>query len=553
MAKNIHAVSDTHQVFNQTPEFKDYNAYQIDPSLQSALHDNGAGWAEARVDRYGAVVGGELRDAGFVANVHLPQLDTHDRYGHRIDEVSFHPSYHALMRAAIGSGWPTLPWSEPQPGAHVARAAMAYLHHQADSGTGCPLTMTFAALSVIRRCPVLAKVWEPLVCSGRYDPENKAYFNKSGVTIGMGLTEKQGGTDVRANTTTATALAGCGPGKAYELEGHKWFFSAPMCDAFLVLAQAKQGLGCFLMPRWRPDGSRNQVFVQRLKDKMGNRSNASAEVEFRGALAWLIGEEGRGVTTILEMVALTRFDCIVGSTGLMRQATVQAIHHCRHRQVDGQYLIEKPLMQNVLAGLVVETDAALALGMRLAAALDNQDHDPKEKLFVRAATAIGKYWVCRRATGLIMEAMECLGGNAYIEDSILPRLYREAPVNAIWEGSSNVQCLDVLRAHTRDKGGLAVVVEEIEKAKGLNTDLDNHLLMVKDELTKEQAQEFRARRIVEHLVLGLQASLLLRKGKQVIAESYCSIYLGERRTSMYGGFDDQSRCREIIDYSLPVQ
>ncbi|KEZ72441.1 acyl-CoA dehydrogenase, partial [Pseudomonas syringae pv. syringae FF5] len=382
-----------------------------------------------------------------------------------IDLVEFHPAYHQLMSAAIEHGIPSLPWTYPQPGAHVARAAMSYLHTQADPGSGCPLTMTFASVPALRLQPDLAEIWLPKVLSTEYDPRNVGIAHKNGATIGMAMTEKQGGTDVRANTTRAFPVGAGSPGQAYELVGHKWFCSAPMCDAFLTLAQTDKGLSCFLLPRHRPDDTRNEFYIQRLKNKLGNWSNASSEVEFRGALAWMIGEEGRGVPTIIEMVAMTRFDCMIGSSALMRQALTQATHHCAHRAVSGRLLAEQPLMQNVLADLALESEAALALTLRMGRALDHQDDD-HEKRFVRLVTAVGKYWICKRAPAMINEAAECLGGAGYVEDSILPRLYREAPVNSTWEGSGNVQCLDVLRTLSKEPGALDALFDELGDGHG---------------------------------------------------------------------------------------
>ncbi|HUH36523.1 MAG TPA: isovaleryl-CoA dehydrogenase [Spongiibacteraceae bacterium] len=526
--------ADTHQVFNQSPPLENVNLYRQDPALQAAVRREGAAWAEPMLADYGALVGGELQAAGFAANAQAPVLHTHDPRGYRIDCVAFHPAYHLLMAAATASGWPTLPWAAPQPGVHVARAAMEYLHHQAESGTGCPLTMTFAAVPVIRRNPALAAVWEPLLLSRDYDPDNRPWFDKRGATVGMGMTEKQGGTDVRANTTRAAQTDSTELGDTYEIVGHKWFMSAPMCDAFLVLAQAEKGLSCFLLPRWRPDGSRNQLYLQRLKDKLGNRSNASGEVEFRGAFAWRLGDEGRGVATILEMVALTRFDCMVGSASLMRGALVQALHHCQHREVSGRRLVEQPLMQNVLADMAVESEAALVMSMRVARALDQAPQDSHEQQLLRVATALGKYLVCKRAPGLVYEAMECLGGNGYVEESVLPRLYREAPVNAIWEGSGNVQCLDVLRALDRSPESREAILAELELARGLASDFDRFLGQTVQAVTDPAHREYRARRTVEHLALALQASLLLRFGNAATAEAYCRSRLGGDAGYLYG-------------------
>lgn len=448
---NLHQYAETHEVTNQVPSLDGANLYRLDLPLQEWVRRYQGGWAEERLQRYGELAGGPLMAAGFLANQHKPEFHSHDRYGNRVDLVEFHPAYHELMRAAIEHELPSLPWTDPRPGAQVARAGLSYLHSQAEAGTGCPLTMTYASVPAIRLQADLAEKWLPKILSREYDPRNVPMEQKAGVTIGMAMTEKQGGTDVRANTTRAYPVGIPGPGQAYELVGHKWFCSAPMCDAFLTLAYTDKGLTCFLLPRHRPDGSRNQFYIQRLKDKLGNWSNASSEIEYRGALAWMVGEEGRGVPTIIEMVAMTRFDCMIGSSALMRQALTQAAHHCAYRKVGGRVLAEQPLMQNVLADLALESEAALALTLRMGHALDRA-HDEQEEKFARLVTAVGKYWICKRAPAMINEASECMGGAGYVEETILPRLYREAPVNSIWEGSGNVQCLDVLRALSKEPG-----------------------------------------------------------------------------------------------------
>ncbi|HZR35665.1 MAG TPA: acyl-CoA dehydrogenase family protein, partial [Nevskia sp.] len=432
----------THEVSNQAPPLAPYDAYATDLPLREALQREGGGWAEKEVAAFGPVAGGELMQLGFTANENKPKFKPFDRYGNRIDEVEFHPAYHRIMELGISHGVPSFAWRHAdRPGAHVARAALAYLHAEPEQGNGCPLTMTYACVPALRHQPELAKAWLPRIISTEYDSRFIPAWDKRGNTIGMGMTEKQGGSDVRANTTKAFAVGQRGPGQLYELVGHKWFFSAPMCDAFLVLACTEAGLSCFLLPRFRPDGTRNPVRIQRLKDKLGDWSNASSEVEFQGALAWMVGEDGRGVATILEMVALTRQDCMIGSSGIMRQALVQAVHHARHRKAFGKYLVDQPLMQNVLADLALESEAAMALTLRVARAVDGTQRDPKEAAFARIATAIGKYWVCKRTPPMVNEAQECLGGAGYVEESILPRLYRQAPLNSIWEGSGNIQCL----------------------------------------------------------------------------------------------------------------
>jgi len=522
---DLHQYAETHEVTNQVPPLEGANLYRIDRPLRDWVHHCEGGWAEERLEAYGALAGGPLLAAGFLANENRPQLRSHDRYGHRIDQVDYHPAYHQLMAAAIEHGLPALPWREPRPGAQVARAALMYLHNQVDAGSACPLTMTFASVATLRRQPELAGHWLPKVLAGAYDPRNLPAERKTGVTLGMAMTEKQGGSDVRANTSRAWPVGAAGPGQAYELLGHKWFCSAPMCDAFLTLAWSDGGLSCFLLPRHRPDGGRNQFYIQRLKNKLGNWSNASAEVEYRGALAWMVGEEGRGVRTILEMVGLTRFDCMIGSSALMRQALTQALHHCAHRLVGGQVLLEHPLMRNVLADLALESEAALALTLRLARALDHAD-DEGERHLARVLTAIGKYWVCKRAPEMIGEAAECLGGAGYVEECILPRLYREAPVNSIWEGSGNVQCLDVLRALEREPGSREALFAALGDGHG-DARLKARIDWLQQLLADPAELRFQARRLVETLAVTLQAGLLLEGGCNSVADAFIHSRLGE--------------------------
>ena len=515
---SLHQFAETHEVFNQVPPLDGANLYRLDVPLQEWVRRFQGGWGDARLEAYGALAGGPLMAAGFLANENRPVLRTHDRYGHRIDQVDFHPAYHELMRTAIEHGLPSLPWVSPQAGAHVVRAGLTYLHSQAEAASGCPLTMTFAAVPALKLQPEVADVWLPKVLATAYDPRNLPMEQKAGVTIGMAMTEKQGGTDVRANTTQAYPLGVSGPGQAYELVGHKWFCSAPMCDAFLTLAQTEKGLSCFLLPRHRPDGSRNQFYIQRLKNKLGNWANASSEVEYRGAFAWMIGEEGRGVPTIIEMVAMTRFDCMVGSSSLMRQALTQALHHCAHRRVGGRLLIEQPLMRNVLADLALESEAALALSLRLGHALDNLD-DERQAAFARVVTAIGKYWICKRAPDMVAEASECLGGAGYVEETILPRLYREAPVNSIWEGSGNVQCLDVLRALAKEPGVLDALFAELDEGHG-DARLAAHVQRLKRDFLDQEDIQYRARQLAEDVAVALQARLLLEAGNAAVSDAF---------------------------------
>ncbi|WP_017903155.1 acyl-CoA dehydrogenase family protein [Pseudomonas asplenii] len=545
---NLHQYAETHEVTNQPPSLDGANLYRIDLPLQEWSRRLGAGWAQARIDEYGALAGGPLMEAGFQANQNKPVFVSHDRYGHRQDLVEFHPAYHELMRTAIEHGLPSLPWTDPQDGAHVARAAMTYLHSQAEAGTGCPLTMTFACVPALKLQADIAAQWLPSILSTRYDPRNVGIAHKRGATIGMAMTEKQGGTDVRANTTRAYPVGAAGPGQPYELVGHKWFCSAPMCDAFLTLAQTDKGLTCFLLPRHRPDDSRNQFYIQRLKNKLGNCSNASSEVEFRGALAWMIGEEGRGVPTIIEMVAMTRFDCMVGSSALMRQALTQASHHCAHRLVGGRLLSEQPLMQNVLADLALESEAALALSLRMGQALDRLG-DEREAGFARLVTAVGKYWICKRAPAMINEAAECMGGAGYVEDSILPRLYREAPVNSTWEGSGNVQCLDVLRSLSKEPGVLEVLFDELGDGHG-DKRLARHIEQLKQAFADTGDIQYRARQLTEDIALALQAKLLLEAGNSVVSDGFIAGRLGGSGL-VYGTLPRGVNVEAIVARSTP--
>ena len=546
------AQPETHEVLNQPAPLEHYNLYHSDVALQHWVHTFGGGWAEDELAAYGARCGGDLIEAGFQANEVPPTFHSHDRFGHRIDEVRFHPAYHELMRTAVEAGVPSLPWRERKAGAHVARAALEYMHMHADAGSACPLTMTFAAVPAISGTDSVAKVWLPKILARKYDPRNVPFFEKEGVTIGMAMTEKQGGSDVRANTTRAYPMGKRGPGERYELIGHKWFCSAPMCDAFLTLAQTENGLSCFLLPRWRPDGGRNAFYVQRLKDKLGNRSNASSEVEFRGAEAWLLGEEGRGVRTIIDMVAMTRFDCMVGSAALMRASTAQALHHSSGRSAFGKPLHDQPLMQNVLADLAIESEAALAMSLRVGHALDLAGNDRHELLFARLATAIGKYWVCKRTPHLTYEAMECIGGVGYVEENILPRHYREAPVNAIWEGSGNIQCLDVLRAIEREPETLEAFLSEVEAAKGHSATFDQFIHGLMAEFTDRETVEYRARSVVDRLAVALQASVLVRYGDPTIADAFVEARLQRLGTFNYGTLPAGVDCRAIVARGCPV-
>ena len=541
----------THEITNQVPDLDNYNLFATDAVLSEGLAREGGGWHAAALASFGERLGRPaVLQLGALANQHVPALATHDRVGRRVDTVDFHPSWHQLLTILRGEGLHALPWSDPRPGAHVARAAKVYLHSQVEAGHTCPITMTFAAMPTLRLQPDLAHLWEPKVTARVYDPRNVPDVQKQGVTIGMAMTEKQGGSDVRANSTRAFPVGSGGPGQAYELVGHKYFVSAPMCDAFLVLAQAPGGLSCFLMPRWRPDGSKNPMQVLRLKKKMGNASNASSETELRGATAWLVGEEGRGVRNILEMVSMTRFDCMIGSSAGMRMATSQALHHCAHRSAFGQVLNQQPLMQNVLADLALESEAAMTLTMRMARAMDNRA-DPQEDLLVRLVTAVGKYWICKRTPNLAYEAMECIGGSGVMEDSMMPRLYREAPVNAIWEGSGNVQCLDVLRAMAKTPAVVDAYFTEVQQTRGAHAVLDRFVAAIATDLKDVSDVEYRARDLVDRLALALQASLLVRNAPSFISDAFCHSRLGQTGQHNYGTLPRGVDVAAIIERATP--
>lgn len=542
----------THEVENQAPPLAPYDAWATDLPLREAIAREGGGWAEADIAAYGPIAGGELMALGFTANENKPKFKPFDARGNRIDEVEFHPAYHRIMQLGVQHGVSNYAWRHAnRTGAHVARMAISYLHNQADQGTSCPLTMTYACVPALRHQPSLAADWLPRVISNAYDARSIPAAHKSGVTIGMGMTEKQGGSDVRANTTRAYPLAARGPGGLYELIGHKWFFSAPMCDAFLVLAQTDGGISCFLLPRFDDSGARNAIRIQRLKDKLGDWSNASSEVEFLGATARMVGEEGRGIATILEMVALTRQDCMIGSSSLMRQALVQAVHHTRYRKAFGKFLVEQPLMQNVLADLSLESEAHTALTARVARAVDASARNPQEAALARIATAIGKYWVCKRAAAFVNEAQECLGGAGYVEESSLPRLYRQAPLNSIWEGSGNIQCLDVLRALTREPASRQAYFAELDTAKGGHPALDAEIRRLQAEIAHGEhdraALEARSRFLVERMALALQAAILVRAGDCRVADTFCESRLDGAHGLAFGTLASAAPAPYLID------
>jgi putative acyl-CoA dehydrogenase len=524
----------THEVTNQAPPFEDENLFELDLAMQEALEREGGSWGVDRVRDLGAVAGSaEAIAHGRRANTNLPVLKTHDRYGHRIDEVELDPSWHWLLKVGVEREITSLPWRDPQPGAHVVRGALFMLWSQAESGVMCPISMTYAGVPALRKNPDLSAEWEPRLTMPDYE---------RGALCGMAMTEKQGGSDVRANTTQAVAV---GDG-TYEITGHKWFCSYPPCDVFLILAQAPGGLSCFLLERGPG------MEFQRLKDKLGSRSLPSSEVEFRGAVARLVGEEGRGVPTIIEMVNHTRLDCLLGSATGMRRGVVEAIWHAKHRSAFGKLLAEQPAMQNVLADLAIEAEAATVAALRAARAYDEGDH-----AFKRIATAVLKYWVCKRAPAHAAESLECLGGNGYVEESLMPRLYRDAPLNSIWEGSGNVAALDVLRAFAKEPEGLPAFMAEVELANGANEHLDAHVAALKDRIASLEHldPQWLARRIVEDMGLALQASLLVRNAPAFVADAFCASRLasdGSFRSTTYGTLPQSVDAKAIIDRALPV-
>ena len=551
----------THEVFNQPPPFEDVNLYTSDAALKEAIAREGAAGAANALVAFGAQCGSaEAFERGRLANDYPPRLRTHDRQGRRLDCVDYHPAYHACMEASCGEGLHSAAWQHlagagerARPGANVARAAGLYMAAQMEAGHCCPVTMTNAAVATLRLEPELAAAWLPLVLARAYDPRFVPASEKRAVTFGMGMTEKQGGTDVRANTTQAAPIAAGGPGAEYILVGHKWFLSAPMSDAFLVLAQAPGGLTCFLLPRFLPDGTINALRLQRLKDKLGNRSNASAEVEFAGAHAWAIGEEGRGIASIIEMVTATRLDCAVSSAGLMRLALAHAIHHAEHRSVFQRRLIDQPLMMQVLADLALEVEAATALAFRLARSFDAAETDPRAAAWRRLMTPVTKYWVCKVAPTVVAEAMECLGGNGYVEELPLARLYREVPVNAIWEGSGNVMALDVLRVLQREPEAAEIVLDDVAAVCRGDTLLAAAYERVQAILHEPRLLDARARGLAEGLALLGAACILKDHAPVGVADAFISTRFAGRPRHTYGqGFGGHD-LRALLARASPHQ
>ncbi len=542
----------THAVINQPPPREGHNVFEEDVALIEAVQREGAAWALADLRALGDLAGAEVwLQRGRAANEAPPQLRTHDRYGHRIDEVTYHPAYHDLMSAAAAHGLHAAPWrDDAPPGAHVARAAKFLVWSRVDAGHLCPMSMTYAVLPSLAHQPDLAAQWRPRVTSPVYDPAFRPAGEKAGATFGMAMTEKQGGSDVRSNSTRALAVDGGGPGTRYRLTGHKWFCSAPMSDAFLVLAQADGGLSCFLLPRWLPDGTRNVFRLQRLKDKLGDRSNASSEVEFADTDAWLVGEEGRGVRTIIEMVGHTRLDCAVGAAASMRHGLAEAAWHAAHRSAFGARLAEQPLMRAVLADLALESEAATALALRLARAFDSATSDVHEAGLRRLAMPVAKYWLCKRAPTHVAEALECLGGAGFVEESDLPRMFRQSPLNGIWEGSGNVQCLDVLRAMAKSPDAVEAFAAEIAASAGGDRRLDEAAETLRKDLA--EVREATARRVVERMAVVLQAALLVRHGDPVVADAFCATRLAGDHGTAFGTLPDAVDTQPILARALPA-
>ena len=525
----------THEVSNTPPHLSSQNLWQSDKALQEVIKREGATQAVAHLAEFGKLAGAdETFEKANQANRYPPELHAFDRYGMRINQTQFHPAYHDLMKLAVENEVSNYAWNHPGRGAHVAHGGLTYQFHQVEGGVLCPMAMAYSAIPPLRTTPAIAETWIPRLLSKQYDSRDIPAERKSGALIGMFMTEKQGGSDVRTNSTQAVPVSSTatGIGQEYHLSGHKYFCSAPMCDAFLTLAYSADGLSCFLVPRWTPDGLRNGLNLQRIKDKLGNRSNATTEMEIEDAYGVMVGEQGRGIRTIIDMVQHNRIYCANASAGTMRQALVQALHHTQYRQAFGKALIDQPLMRNVLADLALEAEAALNLSLRIARAMDNAADDENEAALARIGTAVAKYWICKRTPPLVVEALECHGGPGYIEESIMPRLYREAPLNSIWEGSGNVMCLDVLRAMQREPLAIPALIAELELAKGGNASLNRAIITLKDELANPKNMEYRARGLTEQLALTLQASLLVQHAPASVADAFCA----SRLSGYHGAF-----------------
>ena len=545
----------THEVFNQPEPLVNYNLYETNRPLQDALKFNAPGLDTTALTQLGTRLGtAEMQAHARLANVHAPQLHTHDRFGRRIDEVEFHPSYHALMAESTGAGLHGTPWAASESRSpHVLRAAGFMLFTELEPASLCPISMTYAVTPALRSNAAIYADWAPQLTSRHYDPALKPWREKTGVTLGMGMTEKQGGSDVRANTTRATLDGSDAWGQRFAVTGHKWFFSAPMCDAFLILAQTPAGLSCLFLPRVLPDGTRNAIYLQRLKDKLGNKANASSEVEFSAATAWLVGEEGRGVPQILAMGTLTRLDCALGTSGLMRQSLSLALNHTAQRQAFGKPLVQQPLMRNVLADLAIESEAACALSLRLARCFDHPDN-AHEQALSRLLTPVAKFWICKRGSQFAQEAMECLGGNGYVEEGgegVMARIYREMPVNSIWEGAGNIMALDLLRA-LRKPEAVAALMQELLAAKGAHPALDRLAAELPSRL-EAMASELQARRLAQEVALALQAALLCQSAPNAVADAFCDSRLAGNWGQTFGTLGAGTDFDRLIDRAMPCQ
>ena len=542
----------THSVTNMPPYMGDQDLWRSDPALQEAVNREGAAWAQTDLDALGRRVGtNDIFELAEQANRYSPEIKAYDRYGMRVNQVIYHPAYHDLMRLAIENQIPSFAWNHTGPGAQVGHMALSYMFNQVEGGVMCPMAMTYSAIPPLQTTPALADEWIPRLLSSQYDARDIPVTEKTGATMGMFMTEKQGGSDVRSNSTAATPVGSkTGIGTEYRLTGHKYFCSAPMCDAFLTLAYTEAGLSCFLVPRWTPDGVRNGLFIQRIKDKMGNRSNASTEMELQDTWGIMVGEEGRGVRTIIDMVQGNRIYCCVSSAALMRQGLVQALHHTSHRSAFGSLLIDQPMMRNVLADLALESEAAMVLAMRIARSMDEAADHPDAAALARIGTAIGKFWNCKRAPMQLFEAMECHGGPGYVEESILPRLYREAPVNSIWEGSGNVMCLDVLRAMQREPAAVPALMAELERARGGHPNLDRTIADLKAGLDDPAGLELRARQLTEQMAMAWQGALLVEHAPAAVAEAFCVSRLGAHYSGVFGTLPKGSDLNAIIDRAV---
>ncbi|WP_089177402.1 acyl-CoA dehydrogenase family protein [Bosea sp. AS-1] len=540
---------DTHEVLNQAPALSDYDAFAADPALGRILDSFGAGWFREQASVVGGHVGSQrVQDLARQANRSLPELRTHDRWGRRVDQIEFHPAWHELMGLAMRDEFHSLCWTRPRPGAQVARAAVSYLWNQGENGICCPLGMTYSAIPVLQRDPARWAEFGKLITSSDYDQRPLPAAQKRGGTVGMAMTEKQGGSDLRQTQTTATRNAD----GTYSLTGHKWFFSVPHSDVFLTLARTEEGVSCFVVPGWLPDGSRNRLQIQRLKDKCGNKSNASSEVEFRGVIAHLIGEPGHGIRAGLEMNHFTRLDFAVGSAGLMRHAVAQAAHHTAHRRAFQKALIDQPIMANVIADLALEVEASAWLAFRFVHALDREGASEAEKLIGRIGAPIAKYWNCKRATPVVVEALECHGGNGFIEDHLMARLYREAPLNGIWEGTGNVVCLDVLRSIRRYPDCVPALLDELRAARGSDPRYDAFLAELETDLVDVLKHEYLARRFVERMALGLSASLLIRHAPHAVADAFVASRLAGGWSGHFGSLPQGADLQAIARRAVPV-